>query len=155
MGAERSSSAATKFVQRVSPPWFGTANPRKIEAIAGFATNVMSVCQPARVTARRRERRALGPVTEEDPLLAGVHRVNLWPSLERRLDRMRRRDLAEVLPEADVVVLRDRLVSEEQHLPLQERVAERTDGARIEWLAEIDAIDMRADDARRRLDRQG
>jgi len=66
---------------------------------------------------------------------------------------MRGRDVAEVLAEADVIVLRDRLVTEEQDLPLHQRGAQRLDGADLEWLAEIDAIDIGANDARRRLDR--
>ena len=64
-----------------------------------------------------------------------VEEQDLGEVVEDRGQRgMRRRDLAEVATEGDVLCLSDVLLAEEDHFVLDQRHADGRDGHRVEWL---------------------
>ena len=80
---------------------------------------------------------------------ASTAMISALSSTERG-DRVRGREVAERPAERDLLVLRDALIAEEEHLPLHQRVGESGDGRGVERLAEVDAGHLGPDDARQR-----
>jgi hypothetical protein len=82
-----------------------------------------------------------------------VHRVDLRIALGRvGVVRVRVRQLAEPAPECDLLLVTDRLVAEEEHPMLQQRLTDVGDRGVVERRAEVDAVDLGADPAGDRAD---
>jgi hypothetical protein len=78
--------------------------------------------------------------------LTGVDDQHLVAVVGRHVDGMAGRERAERLAEGHVLLAREGLVAEEQHLPLEQRIGELGDGRRVERLAEVDAVHLGTDD---------
>ena len=64
-------------------------------------------------------------------------------------------EIAEVAPEGEVLLGRDRLLAEEEHFVLEQTGAQRRDRRVVERLAEVDVADLGADRRAQAIERDG
>src|SRR4029453_3443938 len=77
---------------------------------------------------------------------------DLGMPFDRRLDRMRGRELAEPCGEARLRCRIERLLAEDQHLVLEQGRTDPSDRGIVEWRREVDPVDFGAEDGGERGD---
>src|SRR6478735_3608676 len=80
------------------------------------------------------------------------YRIDLRVGVDEAEDGVTERRLAEGTRECDVLIVRQRLVTEEHDLPLQQGRLDLINNGRIERPAQVHAVDLGADVARCRID---
>ena len=113
----------------VSPPNSGSSLALSTAPMAGVGRKVTSVCQLA---------------LSRTSVDGGVEDQHLRLLRHIRVDRVNMQ-VAEIGGESRLLLRRDRLVAEEQHLMLEQRLLDGVALFQVQRLADVDAADLRAE----------